>query len=282
MADWEAPAKINLDLRVRAADSTGRHPVRSLVQTVEWFDVLEVEPGDEDHLEIAGPAADAGIPDGGENLVWKAVEALELDSRPPLFVRLDKQVAVAAGLGGGSADAAAMLEAVADLLGLPEEAVAGAASRVGADVPLFLTGGTVVLEGYGERVTPVAALTGFAVAIAVPPFEIATADVYRRWDRLDRPLGAETTSASLPPTLRSEGPFRNDLTPAALAVRPELADWMSELSQRWGRTVMMSGSGPACFAYFLDEDEAHSAAGEVGEHRAAVAASLRPRGVSPR
>jgi 4-diphosphocytidyl-2-C-methyl-D-erythritol kinase len=282
MADWEAPAKINLDLRLRAADSTGRHPLRSLVQTVEWFDVLEVEPGDEDYLEIAGPAADAGIPDGGENLVWKAVEALELDSRPPLFVRLDKQIAAAAGLGGGSSDAAAMLEAVADLLGLPKEAVAGAASRVGADVPLFLTGGTVVLEGYGERVTPVAALAGFAVAIAVPPFEIATADVYQRWDLLDRPLGAEMPSAVLPPTLRPEGPFRNDLTPAALAVRPELADWMSELSQRWGRTVMMSGSGPACFAYFLDEDEAHSAVGEVGEHRAAVAASLRPRGVSPR
>ena len=282
MAEWEAPAKINLDLRVRAADSTGRHPLRSLVQTVEWFDVLDVEPGDEDHLEIVGLAADAGIPDGGENLVWKAVEALQLDSRPPLFVHLDKQVAAAAGLGGGSSDAAAMLEAVADLLGLPHETVAGAAPQVGFDVPLFLTGGTVVLEGYGERVTPVATLAGFAVAIAVPPFEIATADAYRRWDLLDGPVGAEMPSVALPPTLRPEGPFRNDLTPAALAVRPELADWMSELSQRWGRTVMMSGSGPACFAYFLDEDEAHSAAGEVGEHRAAVAASLRPRGVGPR
>ena len=279
VAEWEAPAKLNLDLRLRPADARGKHPLRSLVQTIEWVDVLRLEVGDEDQLDISGAAE--GIPEGGENLVWKAVTALGLDSRPPLFIALRKEIAAAAGLGGGSSNAAAMLMAVADLLGVSGDRVEEAARDVGADVPLFLGGGTAVIEGYGERVTPVAALTGFAVAVVVPPFELATTEVYSRWDVLDAPVGAEVPTASLPPTLRPAGPMSNDLTPAAVSLLPELADWMVDLSRRWERGIMMSGSGPACFAYFLDEDEAESALGGLAEHRAAKAAALRPRGIAP-
>lgn len=280
MAEWEAPAKLNLDLRIGSADSSGRHPLRSLVQTIEWCDLVEVEIGDEDHLEISGPANGAEVPEGGENLIWKAVTALDLGARPPLHVRLAKRVAVTAGLGGGSSDAAAMLRAVGDLLRLPEDRVEEAATRVGADVPLFLNGGTVIIEGYGERVTAMAPLSPLAVAVAVPPFEMATAEVYGRWDSLGEPVGTEVSVRSLPPGLRALGPFRNDLTPAALALRPELGDWMSELSDRWGRIVMMSGSGPACYAFFLDEDEAASALDDLPEHRSAAWAAGRDEGVS--
>lgn len=282
MTQWEAPAKLNLDLRLRQRDSKGMHPLRSVVQTVEWCDLLTVEAGDEDVLHLTGPGAESDIPDGGDNLVWKAVQALQLASRPRLYVVLDKWVAAAAGLGGGSSDAAAMLLALADLLHLGDDTVRAAAEQVGADVPYFLTGGTAVVEGYGEVISPAPPITGLAFAVAVPPFELSTPEVYRRWDDLDGPVGSEVPVAAVPPALRPEGPFRNDLTAAAISIRPELADWMADLGERWGRAVMMSGSGPACFAYFLDEDEATGALAAVGEHRAKASASPRPRRVAPR
>lgn len=282
MSEWEAPAKLNLDLRLQRLDSRGMHPLRSLVQTIEWCDLLAVEVGDEDQLHLTGPCAESDIPDGGDNLVWKAVQALQLSSRPRLDVVLDKQVASAAGLGGGSSDAAAMLLAMSDLLRLGDDAVRLAAEQVGADVPYFLTGGTAVVEGYGEKISSAPPIGGLAFAVAVPRFELSTPEVYRRWDELDGPVGAEVATAAVPPALRSEGPFRNDLTAAAVSIRPELADWMSDLAERWGRAVMMSGSGPACFAYFLDEDEATHALTAVGENRAKTAALSRPRGAALR
>ncbi len=275
MAEWEAPAKLNLDLRVGARDSEGMHTVRSLVQTIEWFDLLGVEAGDEDNLVVEG----ADLPPGDDNLVWKAVAALNLTARPPLDVRLDKTIPVAAGLGGGSSDAAAMLAAIGDLFGVAPETQTEAAARVGADVAYFLTGGTALMEGYGEVITPLDALDGFAVAVAVPPFGLATPEVYRRWDELDRPIGPEMEGSDLPPGMRRYGELRNDLTPAASSLRPELADWMVDLAETWSRPVAMSGSGPACFAFFLDLDEAAGAAAAVGEQRGRVAAPLRPRGV---
>lgn len=279
MSEWEAPAKLNLDLRLRPRDAHGYHPLRSVFQAVEWLDRLRVEEGDEDTLIIEG----ADLPEGGDNLVWKAISALELPQRPHLRMELDKSIAVAAGLGGGSADAAAALAAVADLMKLESSKVQAAAAKVGADVPFFLTGGTAVVEGYGEQITPEEPLAGLAVAIAVPPFELATPDVYRRWDELEGPTGPELSGSELPPPLRRRfGELRNDLVPAAVSLRPELEDWMHDLGEAWEQPVLMSGSGPACFGFFLDLEEADDALSAVGDHRAAVAADLRPRGVARR
>jgi 4-diphosphocytidyl-2-C-methyl-D-erythritol kinase len=270
-----APAKINLSLQVRRPDPSGFHPLRSLVQALDFFDVLDIDAGDEDVLEIVG----ADLPDGGDNLVWKAVAALGAD-RPQLAFTLRKAIPVAAGLGGGSSDAAATLRGVAELLAMSDETVLEAAPKVGADVPFFLTGGTALMEGYGERIKALDALSGFAVAVAVPPFELPTPEVYRRWDRLDSPVGPEFPSRGLPPSLRREGPFRNDLLPAAVAVAPALSDWMRDLAEIWDRPVAMSGSGPSVFGYFADHDEASAAAREVpSDVRAAFASDLSRLGV---
>lgn len=274
MPEWEAPAKLNLDLRVGSVERDGFHPLRSLVQTIDWTDRLTVEESDEDHLDLAG----AELPEGGENLVWQAVEALALRRRPRLHIRLVKSIPIAAGLGGGSADAAATLLAVGEMLRLGRRRISAVAAEVGADVPFLLTGGTAVLEGYGERVTALDPLSGFAVAVAVPPFELATPDVYRRWDEMGGPVGTELTGAALPPALRRHDELRNDLTPAAASLRPELRDWMADLGGRWERPVMMSGSGPACFGFFLDRDEAAGAVAGLSEHRGAQAADLRRQG----
>lgn len=281
VTEWEAPAKLNFSLLVRPADASGYHPIRSLVQTIEWCDLLAVEEGDEDQLDMG----EADLPDGGDNLVWKAVRALEArieGRRPHLDFRLTKRIPVAAGLAGGSADAAAALAATATILRLPADAVEAAAATVGADVPFALRGGTAWMEGYGERLSSLPVLGGFAVGVVVAPIELATPRVYGRWDELGGPVGPELDPRGIPPVLRELGPLRNDLTPAATSLREELADWAGELSDGWSRPVAMSGSGPAHFAFFADLDEATAAVREAPvPHRAAHAAGLRPTGAAP-
>lgn len=280
MPEWEAPAKVNLSLLVGARRDDGYHPIRSVVQTLEWLDRLRVEVADEDRLTVEG----ADLDPGPTNLVWVAADRLAAAvgrSRPRLDFRLEKEVAVAAGLGGGSADAAAALAAVAEIMGVEHELVARVAAEVGADVPLFLVGGTCWMEGRGERVHRYRPpLEGVAAAVVVPPFELPTPAVYEMWDRLDGPEGPVWNERDLPPVLRAEGPLRNDLYPAAAALRPELAEWRAELMRVWGVDVAMTGSGPALFALFPSEDEAVEAvAAAPPEARAGAAAAVRPRGV---
>lgn len=274
---WECPAKVNLSLRVGRRDASGYHPLSSLVQTLSWVDDLTIEEADDDVLTVEG----AELPEGGDNLVWRALDALGLP-RPALRMVLVKRIPVAAGLGGGSSDAAGALAACGRLIGAPAEGIVAAAARTGADVPFFLTGGTAVMEGRGERIGPRPELGGFALAVVVPPFELATADVYRRWDELGEPAGpAPAAGRSLPPSLRLEDPLVNDLVPAAVSLVPALADWMRDLARSWGRPVMMSGSGPSLFGFFADEEEASAAAAEAPPGaRAALGAGLRRRGVA--
>ena len=169
---------------------------------------------------------------------------------------------MAAGLAGGSADAAAALVAVEKLWHVPRSTSMTVAAGVGADVPFCLRGGFAWMEGHGERLTAIEpGPTDYALAVVVPPFELATAAVYRCWDRLGEPQGEAVDGKHLPPSLRTFGPFVNDLYPAAVDLRPELGDWQVELANRWERPVMLSGSGPALFAYFGDRSEASEAAG---------------------
>lgn len=279
MTVWEAPAKLNLSLELRPADRSGYHPLRSLTQTIDRLDLLDVDTGEDERLVVVG----ADLPDGEDNLVWKAVRALVgRPDRPRLDMALTKAIPHAAGLGGGSSDAAAALRAAALVFGRDDGDVRGVAASVGADVPFFLDGGSVWMEGYGERLTEVEPLAGFTVAVAVPAIEIPTPAAYRRWDELDGPLGAEVDGAALPPVLRGFGPLRNDLTPAAISLEPELADWAHELAGTWGRPVLMTGSGSAHFAFFLDLDEAEDAAAEAVDAAASFGAALRGTGVAAR
>ncbi len=274
---WEAPAKLNLSLRIRSRDRSGYHPLRSLVQTVEFTDRLDVATGEDHRLVIEG----ADLDPGRDNLVWKAVEALVgRPDRPRMEMVLHKAIPAAAGLGGGSSDAAAALRAAARVYAVPGERVVEVAPSVGSDVAFFLSGGSAWMEGRGERLTEVEAFSGFAVAIAVPDIHLATPDVYRAWDELDEPCAGGLSGRDLPPPLRGYDSLANDLLPAALHLAPELGDFMAAVSEAWGRPVAMSGSGPALFGYFADLDEAEDAARSLGEPtRAAVGAGLRQGGV---
>ncbi len=275
----EAAAKVNLSLQVRPPDRRGRHPLLSVVQSVSWYDSLEMEASQEDTLDARG----APVPLGEANLVWKAINALRRSGeRLPVQVRLDKRIPMVAGLGGGSADAAAALTLYARLTDFPAEGLAAVAGQIGADVPVCLEGGFVLMEGFGERLSPLGpAGDDYWLAIAVPPFELPTADVYARWDRLDGPSGTPVVVRHLPPSLRYHGPLRNDLYPAAASLVPELDDWRRELEASWDRPVLSSGSGPALFGFFLGEEEAVAALAEVpGSVRAKRAVAPVPQGVT--
>jgi len=274
---YEAPAKLNLSLLVSPPEPNGYHPLQSLVQTIDWVDRLDIGEADEDALKIEGADIDPE-----DNLVTKALGAMRQQGRvPPLSIRLEKRIPDESGLGGGSSDAAATLLAAAEIGRLPGDTPAIVAPSVGADVPLFLTGGTIVMSGLGEIVAPQPGLTGFAVAVAVPELRLGTAAVYRRWDELEGPVGEGVPPSRLPPALREGMPIRNDLTPAAIDLEPALADFMADLRSGWGTAVSMTGSGSACFGFFADFDEAdHAARTVAGLCRGAVGAALRPRGVA--
>lgn len=278
MSTYEAPAKLNLSLLISPRQSDGYHPVESLVQTIDWSDTLIVDEGEgSDTLEIVGVEMDSS-----ENLVLKALEvARGRASVRPLSLTLEKRIPIAAGLGGGSSDAAAALKAVADIENLSDLQLGEMAPVVGADVSLFLIGGTLVITGVGEKIRVLEPLDGFAVAVAVPQFGLATASVYERWDKMEGPEGETVAMSSLPPQLRDDMPMRNDLLPAALDLEPRLGDFITDVRRVWGTTVSMTGSGSACFGYFASKAEAEDAANSVvGLCDTAVGVELRALGVA--
>lgn len=277
MSVFEAPAKVNLSLHVEPPKSDGYHPIKSLVQTIEWCDRLDVEEGDDDELKVDGDELD---PD--DNLVRRALDAARLlKPVPKLSINLRKRIPIGAGLGGGSSDAAATLLAALSFATVTDAEIAEVASTLGADVPLFLVGGTILMSGYGEVIESQPDLGELAVAVAVPDFSLSTVEVYQRWDQMEGPFGETSSSRSLPPPLRGGMPIRNDLTPAAMSLEPALGDFMADLRSVWGTTVLMTGSGSGCFGLFLDQGEADDAARTVrARTRVAFGADLRSHGVA--
>lgn len=259
-------AKVNLSLQVRGRDDSGFHPLRSLVQSIAWADLLTVGWADDDDAF----AIDGDLEAEASNLAWRAAVAVRRasGSSRPMSVHLQKRIPVSAGLGGGSADAAAALVAAGDLFAVDAAVLDGLAPDLGSDVLFCLLGGSAWMEGRGDRIHPARLRDGWALAVAVPPFPLSTAAVYRRWDEMDGPGGNPIASRHLPPALRDHAPLVNDLLPAARDLRPELGDWMAAVAGVWGRPVLMTGSGPAVFAFFADADEAADALPHVPESRA--------------
>lgn len=267
-----APAKLNFSLEVRPRDGSGLHPVRGLAQSIGWHDLLTLEESDADRLAVYG----ADLTTGEDNLVWKAVRVLRERTGQDRKVDLGlwKRLPLAAGMAGGSSDAAAALLLYGSLIGADPGEFDRPAALIGADVTFCLYGGLRWIGGYGERLGPPLAETdGLFVVVSVPPFPLDTARVYRAWDILDGPQGPGVAGYDLPPGLRVHGPLRNDLYAAAVACEPLLDDWRAELENRWDRRVLLSGSGPALFSFFVDEREAGEALALVPpEARSAFAA----------
>ncbi|NBC31796.1 MAG: 4-(cytidine 5'-diphospho)-2-C-methyl-D-erythritol kinase [Alphaproteobacteria bacterium] len=262
-----APAKVNLYLHVVGKRADGYHLLDSLVGFVAVADRLHLEPGSAaPGLTVSGPFA-AAVPDDDGNLAWRAVARLAAHAGRPadIAVHLDKQLPVAAGLGGGSADAAAVLRALVRLWdfdpGDPE--LAAIAEALGADVPVCLAGGSRFVGGIGEDLAPGPPLAGLAVVLANPGVPLATRDVFRaRTGAFSSPGRFAADPAAGPQDLIERlAALRNDLTAPAVTLCPPIGDVLAALAAAPGcRLARMSGSGPSCFGLFADAAAAARAA----------------------
>lgn len=237
-----ARAKLNLALHVRARRPDGYHELETLFAFVEFGDVLRVEAADAPDFRITGPFA-GKLAGECDNLATRAASRFaETFGGGAHAIELEKHLPVASGIGGGSADAAAILRALAKLHGVPldEPRLFAIADGLGSDVPACLLGETAIGKGRGEQLQPVPGMPGTPVLLVNPGVAVSTAEVFRRWDGVDRgPLGADPLAG------------RNDLEAPALEIAPVIGDVLATLAAQPGVTLArMSGSGATCFALF--------------------------------
>jgi 4-diphosphocytidyl-2-C-methyl-D-erythritol kinase len=244
-----APAKVNLCLYLGPTRADGRHELVTVFDSVSLFD----------DLEIAESTADEVICEGvmGPNLVADAVAALRAAgwSAPPLRVVIRKRIPVAAGMGGGSADAAAMLRAAERFAPVDAATVAGIGAQLGSDVPSQLQPGPSLGTGAGEIVAPLGQLEPYGVVVLPQPFPLATRDVYREADRLGlaRPVaGLGQLAADL--TRRLPDRLVNDLEPAALSLAPQIGDVIARAREAGADDSIVCGSGPTVIGVFRGTD----------------------------
>jgi 4-diphosphocytidyl-2-C-methyl-D-erythritol kinase len=268
-------AKINLVLRVGGVNADGYHALETVFQSLTLHDSVVCTPA---RGTFALVCDDPAVPADERNLAWKAARALWRELGRPgepagCTITIGKQIPMLAGLGGGSADAAAALVALHALWKghLTPSGIAAVASRVGADVPYFLVGGTAIGLGRGDDVYPLEDLAPRWVVLACPTFGVSTADAYR-WLDEDRAAGAILTGA---PSAQLTGwggrtlDIRNDLQAPVASRHEEIGYLVALLRSGGAEAAAMSGSGSTVFGLFTDESRArraaHAAAG-AGTH----------------
>jgi 4-diphosphocytidyl-2-C-methyl-D-erythritol kinase len=264
-----APAKVNLTLRVLGRRADGYHELESLVAFAEVGDRLSFAPGGELALTVHGPhAAQAG--EGADNLVLKAVQALaaRVAGIGLGAFDLDKRLPVAAGLGGGSADAAAALRLLARANNIPADdgRLYDAARVTGADVPVCLDPRPRLMRGIGEILSAPLKLPALPVVLAHPGVALSTKSVFAGWKHVGPQVLTLDVAAVAKTTSREEylqllATQANDLESAAIAAQPVIAEMLVALRALSGcRLARMSGSGATCFALFSSAAAAIEAA----------------------
>lgn len=306
------PAKVNLFLAVRGVRPDGYHELTTVLQTVGVYDELRVRlhgtPWARQHpaarklmrVELSHDAGDA-VPDDADNLVLRAARELQCalwtnpdeaageasDGRAPLTtIELAKSIPVAAGMAGGSADAAAALLALDRLWGaqLERRELHSVASRVGADVPFCLDGGTALATGTGADTVRVLARGQFHWVVGVAADGgLSTPDVYAAYDALDRPPSVVEPDVVLQALrtgdveLLANG-LHNDLQPAAVSLRPRLADDLAALEDAGALRAVVSGSGPTVVGLVPDREHGEAVAEAVAGRFARVELVSSPGG----
>jgi 4-diphosphocytidyl-2-C-methyl-D-erythritol kinase len=250
-----AHAKVNLDLRVLGVRPDNYHELRTVFQTIELHDTLVC-------AETPGPfmlkCRTPSVPLDASNLIWKSAAALwtalgRAGDVRDTTIAIDKKVPLESGLGGGSADAAAALTALARLWGgAPMTLLREVGAAIGADVPFFLSGGTALGLGRGEEIYPLVDMPPHFLVIVRPPFGVSTAEAYAWYDE-DRAAGLrEVRELQLLPV---PWPSRaaqmiNDLEPPVVRRHPEISTLKVQLKELGASAAAMSGSGSAVFGLF--------------------------------
>lgn len=257
-----APAKINLALHLRRQRADGYHDLETVFAFAGFGDTLTVAPSDSLSLEVTGDFAGAAG-QGSDNLVLRAARALAATAGVPAAaaLQLDKRIPVAAGLGGGSADAAAALRLLNRFWGLdwPEARLVALGADLGSDVPACVASRTCLGAGRGELLQPWPVdLAGTPILLVNPRVAVPTGPVFAAWDQVDR--GGIAPGAALTA-------LRNDMTAAAAGIAPVIAQVLTALESAGGAIlVRMSGSGATCFALYRDATACTAAQSALAGH----------------
>ncbi len=243
-----AHAKVNLTLEVLGTRPDGYHELRSVVTTIPLHDDVELldAAAGEMTVEMEGDGVEAPRVPCEENLAVRAARVLAAAAGVSrgVRIRIVKHIPAGAGLGGGSADAAAVLNGLNEMWGLelPKERLCEIGAEVGSDVPALVLGGVVLMEGRGERVTPLVQRAGRPLSQSVGPFE-------DRFVLRIPPINASTARVYAEFRADDCGKFRNDLQPAACRVYPAIAETIAEMEAEGLEYVQMTGSGSAVFGW---------------------------------
>lgn len=268
----EAPAKVNLALHVTGQRPDGYHLLDMLVTFTEHGDRLGFSAAERDELRLSGPFSAHLIAEAhaGDNLVLKArdllreaAKAVGLDA-PPVHIHLEKNLPIASGIGGGSADAAAALRGLLRLWQLPlaQDSIDAVALKLGADVPMCLIRRPLFASGIGESIELLPHFPSLSMVLGNPLVGVSTPDVFRRLATKENP----PLSRSLLETgdrlqlIAATKALRNDLEPPARTIRAEIAILSDMLEQQGALLTRMSGSGATCFGLFGDRAQAAAAA----------------------
>lgn len=264
-----SPAKINLVLRVGGVRPDGFHEIESLVARVRLCDTVTVSPRDDGRFTLA--CDDPTVPEGDTNLALRAARRLA-DAVGAgvqgVHIGLEKRIPAGAGLGGGSSNAASVLELLNELwnLDLPATDLERIGAEIGSDVPLFLHTPLCIVRGRGEQIEDLhRPLPGWVVLI-LPAIHLPTRDVYAAWDRLPTHPGRPSIESVLQRAGGTEALMPhlfNDLEPAAQVVRPALGEVIEQVGRVSGGTVRMTGSGSGLFRLFDEREGADGFAQRV-------------------
>ena len=260
-----ALAKINLGLDVVGKRDDGYHEVRMIMQTIQMYDVLEIEKKKEPGIVLTTNIP--YVPTDERNLVYKAAKMLmdEFDIKEGLTMNLEKFIPVAAGMAGGSSDAAAAFVGVNRLfgLGLSEEELMKRAVKVGADVPYCVMRGTALAEGIGEKLTPLPPMPECYVLIGKPGINVSTKTAYEnlRLDAIQRRPDIDGMIAAIRnQDLRSiTEKMENVFEPGIMEKYPVIGEIERFMEERGALKAMMSGSGPTVFGIFEDREKMFAA-----------------------
>ena len=267
MITERAYAKINLCLDVTGKRPDGYHDVRMIMQTVDIYDILSLEKTE------SGITIDVGgspLPADGDNLIYKAAKKVmdKCGIQGGISISLEKHIPIAAGMAGGSSDAAATLRGVNRLyeLGYDTEKLCELGVKLGADVPFCIRGGTAMAEGIGDKLTPLPTPDKAYILLVKPPIAVSTKEVYEAYDALE-PSEREDKSGRLEKLLKEGkadpagvcGCLMNVLADVTEAQHPMIKEIREKMTELGAEGALMSGSGPTVFGIFSDGEKAKEA-----------------------
>jgi 4-diphosphocytidyl-2-C-methyl-D-erythritol kinase len=282
----QAPAKVNLSLRVVGRRTDGYHLLDSIMVPVDLYDdlIVRMVPGQKD-TTVTATSNSRDAPGGSTNLAYRAADLFlqHLETRASVDIQIIKRIPIGSGMGGGSSDAAAVLLVLNRLLGSPlrSEELATMGTQLGADVAFFLYGRAARVTGIGEQVAPLRDPISLPLVLCWDRYSLSTAQVY---SRVELSLTTLTRPTNIPTFASDQEPFSellvNDLEAAASQIHPEVLSLKARLLEQGALGALMTGSGAAVFGVWPDSLLAQRAAERLRE-RGLWAESVRTLDVSP-